>query len=309
MQWIDIGVNLTHDSFAPDRAEVINACARAGVVQMIVTGADVAGSAAAVQLGARMPGCCSRPPGCIRTTPPDSAADDLPRLRELLTRPEVVAVGECGLDYYRNLSPRDAQRRAFEWQLGLALESGKPLFLHQRDAHADFLAILRAHARRCAVSRTASRAMATSSRLIWRSASRSASPAGSATSGAAGISRAGAPHPGGAADARDRRALSAATRPETAAVRAPQRADVPAAHRRGGCGGTRRERRGLRRAYQRACARAVRLCRRWRPSRGRNDAAIELRAPCAVPRPNSAAVLPPSSRLRAPPRCPRAPRL
>jgi TatD DNase family protein len=57
----------------------------------------------------------------------------------------VVAAGECGLDYYRNFSPPDAQRRAFEWQLRLAADSRKPVFLHQRDAHADFTALLREH--------------------------------------------------------------------------------------------------------------------------------------------------------------------
>jgi Tat protein secretion system quality control protein TatD with DNase activity len=57
----------------------------------------------------------------------------------------VVAAGECGLDYFRNFSPPAEQRRAFELQLGLAAEAGKPLFLHQRDAQEDFLAMLRAH--------------------------------------------------------------------------------------------------------------------------------------------------------------------
>src|SRR4030095_9530471 len=59
--------------------------------------------------------------------------------------PEVVAVGECGLDYFRDFSPRDLQRRAFAWQLELASATGKPVFLHQRDAHDDFIAILREH--------------------------------------------------------------------------------------------------------------------------------------------------------------------
>jgi TatD DNase family protein len=57
-----------------------------------------------------------------------------------------VAVGECGLDYHRDLSPRAAQRTAFIAQLELAVETGKPVFLHQRDAHADFAAILADHA-------------------------------------------------------------------------------------------------------------------------------------------------------------------
>jgi TatD DNase family protein len=57
-----------------------------------------------------------------------------------------VAVGECGLDYFRDFSPRDFQRAAFAQQLDIAIRVGKPVFLHQRDAHQDFIAILREHA-------------------------------------------------------------------------------------------------------------------------------------------------------------------
>lgn len=64
-------------------------------------------------------------------------------LSQLLSHPLVVAVGECGLDYFRDLSPRHDQRDAFERQIELAISSGLPLFLHQRDAHDDFIAILR----------------------------------------------------------------------------------------------------------------------------------------------------------------------
>ena len=69
-------------------------------------------------------------------------------LRALHAHAEVVAVGECGLDYFRDFSPRPAQRRAFERQLQLAVDlavdgMAKPLFLHQRDAHDDFVAMMR----------------------------------------------------------------------------------------------------------------------------------------------------------------------
>ena len=78
--------------------------------------------------------------------------------RELLARPEVVAVGECGLDYYRDFSPRTAQRAAFIAQLEIAVDVRKPVFLHQRDAHEDFAAILARlfGCARAAASRTAS---------------------------------------------------------------------------------------------------------------------------------------------------------
>jgi TatD DNase family protein len=71
----------------------------------------------------------------------------LSELEELARQPEVVAAGECGLDYFRDFSPRPAQREAFHHQLELAARVGKPVFLHQRDAHEDFLAILREHRR------------------------------------------------------------------------------------------------------------------------------------------------------------------
>jgi TatD DNase family protein len=60
-------------------------------------------------------------------------------LRELAAHPRVVAIGECGLDYHRNLSPPDAQRRAFDAQIALAVECGKPLVIHTRDAAEDTL--------------------------------------------------------------------------------------------------------------------------------------------------------------------------
>ncbi|HLY52308.1 MAG TPA: TatD family hydrolase, partial [Steroidobacteraceae bacterium] len=73
----------------------------------------------------------------------DAARAD--ELAELARAAEVVALGECGLDYYRDFSPREAQRQAFHRQLELAAALGKPVFLHQRDAHEDFVAILREH--------------------------------------------------------------------------------------------------------------------------------------------------------------------
>ena len=145
MHWIDIGANLAHDSFKLDRDAVIERARAAGVVQIIVTGADLASSHAALQLARQYPRMLFATAGVHPHHAAQLRHEDLAELRALLQHPEVVAVGECGLDYYRDLSPRDAQRRAFEWQLELAAECGKPLFLHQRDAHADFLGALRQH--------------------------------------------------------------------------------------------------------------------------------------------------------------------
>jgi TatD DNase family protein len=140
---IDIGSNLTHDSFAADRDAVMARAFEAGVRRQIVTGADMASSEHAAALAAAHPTILS----CTAGVHPHHARDfDRSRheeLRELVRRPEVVAVGECGLDYFRNFSPPDAQRAAFLAQLDIAAAARKPVFLHQRDAHADFIAILK----------------------------------------------------------------------------------------------------------------------------------------------------------------------
>jgi TatD DNase family protein len=145
MYWIDVGANLTHDSFDRDRAVVIERARAHGVLQMIVTGASVAGSVAALELARCHRGTLFATAGVHPHNAAQLDSADLPALRELLMQPEVVAAGECGLDYNRDLSPREAQLRAFVWQLQLAADSGKPVFLHQRDAHQDFLAVLREH--------------------------------------------------------------------------------------------------------------------------------------------------------------------
>jgi TatD DNase family protein len=145
MQWIDIGANLTHDSFALDRASVIERARAHGVAQIIVTGASIDSSTAALELARAHPGTLFATAGVHPHHAQQLSESDLPRLAELLGQPNVVAAGECGLDYFRNLSPPEAQRRAFAWQLRLAADSRKPVFLHQRDAHADFVALLREH--------------------------------------------------------------------------------------------------------------------------------------------------------------------
>ena len=142
---IDIGINLAHESFDRDRAEVIARAQNAGVIAMIVTGSTLADSARALEL-------CRQWPGLLRATAgvhPHHAAgfqdSDRAALADLLADPMTVAAGECGLDYYRNYSPPAEQRRAFGLQLQLAVERKLPVFLHQREAHADLMAMLREH--------------------------------------------------------------------------------------------------------------------------------------------------------------------
>jgi TatD DNase family protein len=147
---VDIGVNLMHPSFDADREAVLGAAEAAGIGALIITGTDAESSRRAADYAAR-----ERPsgPGLYATAGvhPHNARDaawgsggNTPALlRELARRREVAAIGECGLDYNRDYSPRDTQRRCFEAQLALARELEMPLFLHERDAFGDFFAILK----------------------------------------------------------------------------------------------------------------------------------------------------------------------
>ena len=143
MELIDIGCNLAHDSFDADRAEVIEAAREAGVVQIVVTGASEGGSVRAAELAGSNPGSLFATAGVHPHLAREFNSDVESVLAELHHKDQVVAVGECGLDYFRDFSPRSDQRQAFERQLELAVTCGKPVFLHQRDAHDDFVAILR----------------------------------------------------------------------------------------------------------------------------------------------------------------------
>ena len=142
---IDIGINLAHDSFNSDRDAVIARAAQAGVVQMIVTGSTGSSTRQAIAMAQGHFGRLFATAGVHPHYARELSDELLAELRQLAALPEVVAVGECGLDYYRDLSPRAAQQKAFHRQLELAAVVGKPVFLHQRDAHADFVAILREH--------------------------------------------------------------------------------------------------------------------------------------------------------------------
>ena len=140
---IDIGSNLTHESFAEDRDAVMARALQAGVRRQVVTGADLASSRQAAELAAVHPSRLWSTAGVHPHHARSFAAAQRSELLDLLRLKCVVAVGECGLDYFRNLSPPPAQRAAFIAQLEIAAQTRKPVFLHQRDAHGDFAAILR----------------------------------------------------------------------------------------------------------------------------------------------------------------------
>ncbi|MDM7480970.1 hydrolase TatD [Halomonas sp. 141] len=130
---VDIGANLTHESFQRDLSDVIARARAANVTRMIVTGTDVAHARQAVEMARQFAGLYAT----AGVHPHDASGwseDVAQALGNLYTLPEVVAVGECGLDFNRNFSTPQEQERAFEAQLALAAASGLPLFLHERDA-------------------------------------------------------------------------------------------------------------------------------------------------------------------------------
>ena len=139
---IDIGANIAHDSFDDDRSAMIQRAAEAGVHRIIVTGSSDASNVEAAELAAGSPGVLFSTAGVHPHHASDYADESDALIRSLIQKDAVVAVGECGLDYCRNFSPREAQLEAFRRQLEIAKDSGLPVFLHQRDAHDDFVEIL-----------------------------------------------------------------------------------------------------------------------------------------------------------------------
>jgi TatD DNase family protein len=139
---IDTHAHLQWPDFDKDREQVINRAFAAGVSAIVSVGYDLDASLEAAQIAKDHPHIFA-----VVGIHPHNAktirADVLGSLRELAGNGKVVAIGEIGLDYYRNLSPRTVQKEAFEQQMLLAKELGLPVVIHDREAHADVLQVLR----------------------------------------------------------------------------------------------------------------------------------------------------------------------
>ena len=183
---IDIGINLAHDSYDADRAAVLSRARDAGVVQLIVTGSSLESSARAIELARAHPGELFATAGVHPHHAAERERGGLGRARSARQRTRGGRDWRVRTRLLPRLSPPAAQQAAFHRQLELARALGKPVFLHQREAHADFVAILREHgAPWRGVAHCFTGDAGPSSAPTSTSGSRSASPAGSTMSGAA----------------------------------------------------------------------------------------------------------------------------
>jgi TatD DNase family protein len=135
---IDTHCHLSSSRFKKDRSQVLARARAAGITHFIEVGYDLPTSERSIRLAATEPDVWATVglhPHEVGTAPPDAAE----RLEELVRQPRVVGVGEVGLDFYRNLSPPDDQRRWFAQQLELAERAGLPVVVHCRDAMDEVL--------------------------------------------------------------------------------------------------------------------------------------------------------------------------
>lgn len=140
--FVDIGANLTSHQFERDRDQVIRDAFAVGVTTMIVTGSNVEHSTAAWRLTEAYASSLYATAGIHPHHAKEYDTTSIRSIESLCGEPAVVAVGECGLDYNRNFSTPSDQRRCFEAQLEFAATTRKPVFLHERDSHVDFLKIM-----------------------------------------------------------------------------------------------------------------------------------------------------------------------
>lgn len=140
MRLVDTHAHLNDPAFADDLEEVLARARAAGVARLVVAGYDLPSSRRALAIAEKADWIWAT----VGVSPHEALAweeESLAELAELAAHPKAAAIGEIGLDFYYDY-PRPAQREAFRRQLALAVELGKPVVIHDREAHAETLAIL-----------------------------------------------------------------------------------------------------------------------------------------------------------------------
>ena len=142
---IDIGANLAHDTFDSDREQVLERAAEQGVMQMIVTGSTLESCQKGLQLAGKHPGILFTTAGVHPHHADEITSSTLTSILDLADQPHVRAIGESGLDFFRDFSPRPVQEKVFVQHIEMASSLAMPLFLHERDAYRRFSDIPKAH--------------------------------------------------------------------------------------------------------------------------------------------------------------------
>lgn len=136
--YIDIGINLTNKQFYNEQEEIINRAIDNGVDYMILTGTSIRGSKESAAIAEDYPDVLFSTAGIHPHDAKSFNQESINELKKLLKQDHVISVGECGLDFDRDFSPRPVQEKCYKAQLELAIEVNKPLFLHERSAFKRF---------------------------------------------------------------------------------------------------------------------------------------------------------------------------
>nr|WP_315223942.1 TatD family hydrolase [uncultured Flavobacterium sp.] len=139
--YIDIGINLTNKQFQNDTDDIVQDAQDADVAKMILTGTSLRNSEESSRIAKQYPGVLYATAGIHPHDAKSFDSQSILKLKNLLLQKHVVSVGECGLDFDRDFSPRNKQEECYKAQLALAIEVQKPLFLHERAAFAKFIGI------------------------------------------------------------------------------------------------------------------------------------------------------------------------
>ena len=143
--FIDIGVNLTHDELFNNLDKVINDMIDVNINNAIITSSCIDETYKALEIIDKYPSIFYTTIGFHPHNAKEFKESNVSIIKELLNNKYVVAIGECGLDFYREYSTKREQVNCFEHHLSIASETKKPLFLHERDAFNDFYDMLKNH--------------------------------------------------------------------------------------------------------------------------------------------------------------------
>lgn len=140
---VDTHAHLHHPGLVERLPEVLASASAAGVNKIITVGVNAADSASAIEIASAHDGVYATVG--LHPHEADRLGEERVQLADLAGRPQVVAIGECGLDYFRARTDRQVQRAAFQYQIELALEHNLPMVWHVREAFSDFFEIIDAY--------------------------------------------------------------------------------------------------------------------------------------------------------------------